>query len=367
MKKGFAGSLIVLLLVFVFTGCQNNVTDTDQPEQEIKVIKEKGPNDGDPVVTGSVKTTDTTGSGSSDVSVWYPYWDYDTADRELELIGDDLNTICFFAAYYDVNGEPFIPEDTQETFKNLDKSGRLDNKHTYLTFVNDKLLEQGSSLKDTDLLYDLLGDRALADSHADDIIKLTKKLGCEGIEIDYEAIKKDKKLWQHFYEFVNVLCQKAQNESIPVRVVFEPSAPVTEYEWPQYAEYVMMCYNLNGYGTKAGPKADIAWIKELCEKMKTLKGQPNMAFAGGGFDFSDDGTVAQIDYCLAEQIRIDSHADVQRDENSKVLYFSYLDENSTSHQIWYADQETLKSWTQTARDCGIDRVSIWRLGGNINE
>ena len=367
MKIKSAFAILPLILMIVFSACDREKPVVVTPDTEVIVIKDNAQITNKPESITEKQISDKTEVGSPFTSVWYPYWDYDTADRELELIGDDLDTICFFAAYYDVNGEPFIPQDTQETFSKLNNSGKLDKKHTYLTFVNDKLLEKGSSLKDTDLLYDLLGNADLADRHADDIIKLAKDFGCEGIEIDYEAIKKDRKLWQHFYEFVNVLCEKAQKESIPVRVVFEPSAPITEYDWPGYPEYVMMCYNLNGYGTKAGPKADIAWIKELCEKMKTLKGQPNMAFAGGGFDFSDDGSVSQIDYCLAEQIRTDKQADVQRDENSGALYFSYTDENATDHQIWYADQETIRIWIQTAKDCGIDRVSIWRLGGNINE
>ncbi|MCR5094374.1 MAG: glycosyl hydrolase [Lachnospiraceae bacterium] len=345
---------------------------------KIRVIAEKGPRDetaptaavsgnkpaegADPAGTAA----DVSAAQEPDIAVWYPYWDYATADRELELIGEDLTTICFFAAYFDVNNRPFIPQDTSETYKRLSKAGKLSGRNTYLTFVNDKLLAQGSSLKDTDLLYELIGDRTKAKAHAQEVIRLTKELGCTGIEIDYEAIKKDQVLWGHFNDFITILAEETQASSMPLRVVFEPSAPIDLYEWPASPEYVMMCYNLKGYGTEPGPKANIAWIRELSEKMKVLGGRINLAFASGGFDFGADGTTAQIDYAKAVKLVSGSGAEPQRDEKSGALYAAYEDENGGRHEIWYADQETLKKWIGTAGECGIKRFSIWRLGGNIN-
>ncbi len=302
-----------------------------------------------------------------DVGVWYPYWDYDTATQEMELIGDELDTVCFFAAYFDSGNKAFIPEDTMTTYEALNKDGKLDGKNTYLTFVNDKLLEEGSSLKDTDLLYELFGDEQKASSHADEVISLTRSLGCEGIEIDYEAIKADNTLWGLFNDFVGILTKKAKAQDIPVRIVFEPSAPISDFSWPSYAEYVMMCYNLYGYGTDPGPKADIDFIKDLCDTMNTLPGNVNMAFSSGGFDFADDGNITQIDYREAVSLLESAGAIADRGEASGALFFNYTDDAGVSHEVWYADQETLKIWINTAEDCGINRISIWRLGGNIAE
>jgi spore germination protein YaaH len=358
--------LLFCTLAMMFTACESQASDIGSQKETITIVESEHratSQAGDTMKTEEIQTaTETT--GTSDISVWYPYWDYATADAELKAIGDELDTICFFAAYYDVNNRPFIPEDTTETYNKLSKNDTLKDRNTYLTFVNDKLLDKGSSLKDTNLLYALIGNDDLANQHVADVIALTKSLGCTGVEIDYEAIKKDYALWQLFNSFVTKLSQAAANEGLALRVVFEPSAPFQNYSWPSNAEYVMMCYNLHGYGTEPGAKANPSWIKELAAKMNTLPGRKNLALATGGFDFAAGGNVAQIGQAEAVGIMSQKNAEAQRDAASGAMWFSYTDESGLTHQVWYADQETLRLWIQAAREGGINRVSIWRLGGN---
>ncbi|MCR5801034.1 MAG: glycosyl hydrolase [Lachnospiraceae bacterium] len=336
-----------------------DVKEPDEKDPDEKEPDEKEPDEKEPDVKDPVKPA------GSDVAVWYPYWDYDTATQELQLIGRSLNTVCLFAAYYDVSNKAFIPEETINTYNELKAAGLLNGRKTYLTFVNDKLLNSGSSLKDTDLLYALIGDKKKASAHIDEVVTLCRSLNCDGIEIDYEAIKKDKKLWGHFVDFITLLSERCTAENLSLRIVLEPSAPLTEYSWPANAEYVMMCYNLYGYGTVPGAKAETEWIKSLCAQMKNMPGTPNMAFATGGFDFYSNGNVDQIDYKEAV-LRMNSHGAVpNRDAASGDMYYTYTDDSGMSHEVWYADQETLKLWIGTAKNCGVNRVSIWRFGGNI--
>ena len=367
MKRMILSVLLSCAMVTTLTACAGKADETGSEKETIRIVESEHrtvSQSVDTVNTDSVQS-DTETEVSPDVSVWYPYWDYATADAELKEMGDDLNTICFFAAYYDVNNKPFIPKDTTETYAKLNKNGTLKDRNTYLTFVNDKLLEKGSSLKDTDLLYALIGNEDLANQHVSDVIALTKSLGCGGVEIDYEAIRKDYALWELFNSFVTKLSREASNEGLALRIVFEPSAPFQNYTWPSDAEYVMMCYNLFGYGTEPGPKANPSWVKELAAKMNTLPGVKNLAFATGGFDFSADGKVAQIGKADAVALLSQKNAEVQRDAASGALWFDYTDEGGTTHQVWYADEETINLWKQAGREGGINRVSIWRLGGNL--
>ena len=369
MKKKLMGILLSIMCMANVLGCGNAATGS---EEEVFIISEKGSYSSASSVmasTGEVASSSESAQAatvsSPDFGVWYPYWDYDTATKELDNYSSRVNTICFFAAYYDVNNKAFIPEDTQNTYKQLKNAGKLKGRKTYLSFVNDKLLAQGSSLKDTALLYELIGDSGRAAAHADEVISLCKQLGCDGVEIDYEAIKKDNTLWGHFNTFVSLLSERCAAENMPLRIVFEPSAPIANYSWPQGAEYVMMCYNLNGYGTNPGPKANTEWLSSLCGKMKSLPGTVNMALATGGFDFSSDGQVKQIDYRDAIAQMNAAGATAQRDPASAAMHYSYTDESGMSHEVWYADQETIENWINTVNNNGINRVTIWRLGGNI--
>ena len=101
------------------------------------------------------------------------------------------------------------------------------------------------------------------------------------------------------------------------------------------------------------------------EKMSVLNGKVNLAFATGGFDFADDGSVKQLNYNAAVALCDEYGGTPERDPGSSAMYFSYTDEVNTEHQVWYADQETLKVWIETAKNSGCEKISIWRLGGNL--
>ena len=349
---------VLLIGILLLAACK----DEEQIDPDIHIIKDpitQTSSDRDDFIVQDDVTSEATNTG-----VWITYWDLDTAYEELDLIGEDLDTLCYFAAYYDKDNEPFIPEGSAQTIEKRRQDGTFNDTENYLTFVNDKLTDTGSSLKDTELLYDLFDSKNKAKAHAQKITDMTKDAGFDGIEIDYEAIKKDQKLWGHFLDFVNELVPMASEKGLKVRILFEPSAPIKDYDWPKDAEYVMMCYNLYGYGTQPGPKADIAFLKEMVEKMESLPGEINFALASGGFDFASDGSVDQIDTINAinlEKTGFDSHID----ENSGDHVFKYTDDEGMDHEVWYADQDTLKLWIKTIKDSGHERITIWRLGGNI--
>lgn len=360
LKKRIIISFLVMILFIC--GCAHG-DDQEQDPVDVHVIK-------DPV-SETVKTETPSGSepmndvNGKSVGAWITYWDLDTAYDELDLLKDDLDTLCYFAAYFDNNSEPFIPEGTLGTMDKLKQEGSFSNTVNYLTFVNDKLLPQGSSLKDTELLYDLIGNENKAKKHAEQITDMTVSAGCNGIEIDYEAIKKDYELWEHFRDFLDILVPMAHEKGLSVRVLFEPGAPIEKYEWPKDVEYVMMCYNLYGYGTKPGPKADKEFLKEMVTKMETLPGTINFALATGGFDFAQDGSVAQIDTKTAKAVAMRYDAIEHTDEASGDHVYTYTDEDGMSHEVWYADQDTIRLWIQTIKDEGHERITIWRIGGNI--
>ena len=65
----------------------------------------------------------------------------------------------------------------------------------------------------------------------------------------------------------------------------------------------------------------------------------------------------------AEEIARRHNITPERDAASYAKHFTYEDAGH-SYELWYADKETLKAWIKAAADGGIERVSLWRLGGN---
>ena len=86
--------------------------------------------------------------------MWLTYWGTGEAKAELDLVADSVHDICYFAAYYDEEGNPFVEDSTLKLFKEYSSDSRFNNKN-YLTFVNDVRLNDGSAIsKDVALLED---------------------------------------------------------------------------------------------------------------------------------------------------------------------------------------------------------------------
>jgi spore germination protein len=298
-------------------------------------------------------------------SVWATYWDTSDLEYEIGKMKENISQICYFAAYFDQNKKIFIPEQVTESFKKvrtLDSSGEY--KH-YLTFVNDLLLESDkSSLKDVNLLYSLLGNKESRGKHIEEIVYLASKEGFQGIEIDYEAINKDLGLWEHFIKFINELYISTENNNLSLRVILEPNAPLDRINLPEGPEYVMMCYNLHGYGTVPRPKANKKFIEDLVRKTETLPGRVNFALATGGYDFQENGLVNSLTEKEATELLALYEQSLLRDEESRALVFNYRDSQGVNHEVWYADKVTIDYWIDIIRSTGNNRISLWKIGGN---
>ena len=303
-----------------------------------------------------------------DLSAWTVYWNHENSLDEVELLGSKLKNIIHFAAYFDEENQLFVPEDTTIFFQTV-KQMYSEKRYThYLSFVNDKLNQDAPSLlKDTKLLETLFKDENSMQNHIDDVLSAAEQGGYDGIEIDYEAIRKNTKLWKSFLIFIEKLYVQTQEKQLGLRVVLEPSAPIGQLDFPEGPEYVMMCYNLYGPGTTPGPKADKEFISELAKTMSLLPGEKSFAFATGGFDWAYKGDCVGITEQQA-QARLTQYAlTPERDEISAALTFDYHDEEGILHEVWYADGETLRIWMELSESVQTSAPSIWRLNGNQRE
>lgn len=367
--------MCVLSIVFLL-GCSNNKNIKDDILEENSSTLEshsnsEGANDNSEKLDNDKK-----------VDVWLAYWDTLDFEEEIDYWSERISNIVYFAAYFNENNELFVPDDINDTKEIIDELYGSEGWGNYISFVNDKVCSDGkSSLKDTELLYELFKSNESIDNHINEIINIAVEGGYEGIEIDYEKIRKDLDLWDKFTVFLEKLIEVADSYNLPIRVLLEPSTPVDKINLPEGPEYIMMCYNLYGYGTKPGPKADKAFLLELVDKMKKVSSNRGYALATGGFDFADNGQIKAITKQEAEEILadyngtnmnseavVDNEASVEneitvtRDEDSKCNVFKYTDDNGINHEVWYADNVTLDYWEGILSEAGEKNISIWKLG-----
>lgn len=295
---------------------------------------------------------------------WLVYWDIGAGEKDLKNIGDKLDKLSYFGAYFDENDKVFISQELSDKRNELKK--KKTSYETYLTIVNDKQNRDGTStIKDIEVLRRLFSDDALMEKHIDEIIALTLQGGYDGIELDYERIWKDEKVGQSFLHFANKLYVKALEHDLKLRIVLEPSTPFSSTEFFQGPEYVVMLYNLYGLHSDPGPKANKKFIEKIIGQMQSLPGDKSVAFATGGCLWGDNGDKKLLTEVEAKELAVKYRVETERDEASQCVVFEYK-ENGVSYKVWYADIKTLNNWIMTAKENGINHISLWRFGGNTN-
>lgn len=312
--------------------------------------------------TCTMQELDALAEVSAELTVWTAYWD---CEDDLEIMKQKhelIDGISLFEAYFQQDGSLFVPDVTARMKKRLGRKTETADIQTWISIVNDVNKDGKIQQKDTEILRRLMSDPAKAEKHVEQLVQLAVENGYQGVEIDYEKIRKDLDLWQDFFEFEQILIEKAQEKGLKVRILLEPSTPVSELTFPQGAEYVLMCYNLYGNGTQPGPKADLAFLTELFEKFQGLPGL-SYALANGGYEWVGSETKAtQIRTAQVQQILDENGITPERDPASGALHFQYQKAGET-HTVWYADAETLRLWAQTLGELAGQpvNISLWRI------
>lgn len=243
----------------------------------------------------------------------------------------------------------------------LQRKEATKEKTVYLSVVNDVKNGDKTTQKDTDILWQVLGTPEAAQAHAEELVQLAAANGYDGIEIDYEKIRKDLDLWQAFLDFEERLLALAEENGLKVRIILEPGTPVEQLDFPEGADYVVMCYNLYGGGTDPGPKADFDFLAQTWEKFRKL---PNISYAlaNGGYVWKNGKDAAQCRAAEAKAMAEEAGVTPERDPDSGALYFSYT-EKGRQYTVWYADETTLAQWARKLSEIGGEKVkiSLWRL------
>lgn len=347
MKRKRVFIIIVIIFIFGFAAlCFKKILNKSENEMIKKTYKNE----------------------NKKISAWIVYWNLDEAVKEVNELEKNINNLCYFAAYYDNKNQLIFPESTAKIFQYIEEKYGDKKWKNYLTVVNDKMIRDGVFYhKDTALLYELFKSDESIEKHTDKIISLALSGGYDGIEIDYEAIKKDMQLWRLYEKFCTFLYKKASEAGLLMRIVLEPNAPIEKLNLPKGPDYIMMCYNLYGPNTKPGPKADKEFISKLVKKMSVVPGKKEFALATGGFDWDENGQVKAVTQIQAKELIKEYNAKVLRDDKSGAIKFYYKDEKGKKHEVWYADMITINCWMDIIKGYGDYGISIWRLGGNYYE
>jgi cellulose synthase/poly-beta-1,6-N-acetylglucosamine synthase-like glycosyltransferase/peptidoglycan/xylan/chitin deacetylase (PgdA/CDA1 family) len=137
---------------------------------------------------------------------------------------------------------------------------------------------------------------------------------------------------------------------------------------------VIMNYDEHYPGAASGPVASQDWfVENLKFAVKAIPREKLIcAIANYGYDWvlkpkkgklpagEHDSSVSAQEAWLAAR---DSDEDVTFDDDALNPHFSYLDEHSFRHDVWFLDAVTALNHMRAAQTLGIQTFALWRLGG----
>jgi peptidoglycan-N-acetylglucosamine deacetylase len=194
-----------------------------------------------------------------------------------------------------------------------------------------------------------------------------------GLMIDFEAFPPSGQ--PGYVALLQELSSDLHAHSLKLYVAVPPHS--NEYDYPSIATaadgVVLMNYDEHYPGAASGPVASQDWFEQNLKFARTVipKEKIICAIANYGYDWAlkpkkgnlppgeRDSTVSVQDAWLAAR---DSDEDVSFDDDAMNPHFSYLDEKSVQHDIWFLDAVTALNQMRLAQTYGIQTFALWRLG-----
>jgi peptidoglycan-N-acetylglucosamine deacetylase len=151
-----------------------------------------------------------------------------------------------------------------------------------------------------------------------------------------------------------------------------------EFDYPAIAApadgVVVMNYDEHYPGAASGPVASQDWFVDNLKFAVNVIPRDKLicAIANYGYDWvlkakkdklppdAKDHSVSVQEAWLAAR---DSDEDVTYDDDALNPHFSYLDEQSFRHDVWFLDAVTALNHMRAAQTLGIQTFALWRLGG----
>ena len=303
-------------------------------------------------------------SAMAEWGAWLPYWEYEEALNECEDQGHPYDTVIAFEVLFERDGSLYVPMETERMINALHRMYSGTDTKIYVSVVND--LHKANDTfdnKSVSILQTIFQDESSVSRHISDLLNFVDEWRLDGIEIDYENIKNDEKLWGQYEAFLDRLAKELEQNGIEMRIALEPYA-LRHLSVPETATVSVMCYNLYGDHSGPGPKANLAFLAELAELYDGIRPQVSMAFAAGGFVWQGDRSMRDVTQLEAEKLLRSKGLTCERDEASGVLFVNWM-QDGKSMSMWYADGTTLAIWRDAMKEKGYTHFDLFDLDGNL--
>ncbi|HYJ90950.1 MAG TPA: glycosyl hydrolase family 18 protein, partial [Pyrinomonadaceae bacterium] len=220
----------------------------------------------------------------------------------------------------------------------------------------------------TDILVKSISTEANRQALITALLDMVAQYKFGGLTIDIEEVPASSQT--NLFIFVDELHQELQKRNL----ILAQAVPFDNPDWNYKAfanvtDYLMlMAYDEHWSDGGAGPVAGQDWFEEaLGRRMKELSPAKTIVCIGNyGYNWSDASkeaeTVSFQDSLVTARESLDSPTDIKFDPVSKNPYYTYDEDDGSTHTVWFLDAITAFNQIKNARKYNVAGFALWRLG-----
>jgi len=215
-----------------------------------------------------------------------------------------------------------------------------------------------------DVVHRIITNAAKRERLINDIIKLLKQNHLDGINIDFEELVETRN--EVLSGFQKELYKKLHANKL---LVTQDVIPFNEdYDYKALSEdndyLFLMAYDEHSSDTKPGSISSQKWMEAAVGQMSKVVPAKKMilGMAGYGYDWDENGPATTVTYQEALSTARESQGEVDFDDDTYNLHYSYYDDSDRLHQVFFTDAGTNFNTLRFATEFGLAGTALWRLG-----
>lgn len=217
-----------------------------------------------------------------------------------------------------------------------------------------------------DIVHRIISDPVKKQRLISNLLSILERYHFAGINVDFEELQErgDENLvnfQKELYESLHANGFKVSQDIVPF------DSDYNFAELAKYNDYVfVMAYDQFSDGTVPGPVCDQKWIEaavdDVAAHIPSEKIVLGMAAYGYDWKKAKQLSAKTLTYQQALVTARESEGQIDFDNDSYNLHYSYYDDEDSLHEVYFTDAATTFNTMRFANESGLAGVALWRLG-----
>jgi cellulose synthase/poly-beta-1,6-N-acetylglucosamine synthase-like glycosyltransferase/spore germination protein YaaH/peptidoglycan/xylan/chitin deacetylase (PgdA/CDA1 family) len=215
-----------------------------------------------------------------------------------------------------------------------------------------------------DIVHRIITNPAKRERLINDLVRILTQNHFQGINIDFEELVETRN--EVLTGFQRELYQKLHAKNLLVTQDIIPFNEDYDYKaLSNYNDYLfLMAYDEHSSDTKPGPISSQKWMEAAVDEMAKVVPAKKiiLGMAGYGYDWQEKGSAETVTYQEALSTARESDAEVDFDNDTYNVQYSYYDDSDKLHDVFFTDAGTNFNTLRFATEYGLAGTALWRLG-----